>query len=499
MASDINGNFSIPAEYGCPSASSEIYVVARGGDPNVSGGKNSALMLTALLGPCSGLSKLGKVAVNEVTTVGSIWPLAKYWKSPTHFGSKANDSSFFDAVSTVPEFINLTQGSSPGTPTPASYFAQNSKLYSLADALAVCVNSTGGKAGDGSACGQLFAMASTASSAPTDTVTAAIQIAQQPDNNVGGIFNLVGDSTAFQPALTATPPDWTLTLTYLVATPSISLATGTYAGTQEVTITDATAGSVIYYTTDGTAPTTSSNLYTGPISIGVSSTLQAMAFLSGSASAVASSTLTITGGLPPAKLAFLQQPSNGLVGAIISPAVQVVVEDANGNPNTSASSPITLALAGGTGLGGTLTVTPQNGVATFSDLIVSAVGTGYSLSATQRRPYLGDQHRLFYQCAVTEPCSYPGKTGFLPATVQRVDRQRDHARGPGRGRGCQRKYCHHRDYARHGPHLHPAKASAERCGQPSLRMASRRLAMSPSARPAPATLCLPPALSSLRR
>src|SRR6202051_3539276 len=97
VASDSNGNFSIPAQYGCPSASAEIYVVARGGKPNVSGGQNPALMLTALLGPCSGLSKLGTVAVNEVTTVGSIWPLAKYWASPNHLGSKANDSSFFDA------------------------------------------------------------------------------------------------------------------------------------------------------------------------------------------------------------------------------------------------------------------------------------------------------------------------------------------------------------------------------------------------------------------
>ncbi len=414
VASDSNGNFSIPAQYGCPSPSAEIYVVARGGDPNVSGGQNSALMLTALLGPCSGLSKLGTVAVNEVTTVGSIWPVAKYWKSPTHLGSKANDSSFFDAVSTVPEFINLTQGSSPGTPTPASYFAENSKLYSLADALAVCVNSSGGKAGDGTPCGQLFAMAGTAGrSAPTDTMTAAIQIAQQPDSNVAGIYDLVNGSTAFQPSLPAAPPDWTLKLNYLVATPTISLASGTYAGTQEVTITDATTGSVIYYTTDGTAPTTSSNLYTGPISIGVSSTLKAMAILSGSASAVASSAFTITGGLPPAKLAFLQQPSNGLIGTVISPAVQVVVEDANGNPDTSASNPITLALAGGTGLGGTLTVTPQNGVATFSDLIVSVAGAGYTLSATSPSLTSATSTTFSISASLPGPVLTPAKLVFL--------------------------------------------------------------------------------------
>jgi hypothetical protein len=414
VASDSNGNFSIPAEYGCPSASAQIYVVARGGKADASTAENSALMLTASLGPCSGLSKLGSVSVNEVTTVGSVWPLAHYWKSPTHLGSKANDSSFLDAVESVPEFINLAQGSSPGTPTSTSYFAENSKLYSLADVLAACVNSSGGKAGDGSPCGQLFSMASSAtSSAPTDTMTAAIQIAQQPDSNVAGIFDLVNDSTAFQPALTAAPSDWTLMLSYVVATPTISLATGTYAGAQEATISDATTGSVIYYTTDGSAPTTSSKLYTGPISIGVSSTIKAMAVLAGSTSAVASSSLTITSALPPAKLAFLQQPSNALVGATISPAVQVVVEDANGNPDTSASNPVTLALAGGTGLGGTMTVTPQNGVATFSDLIVSVAGADYTLLTTSPSLTSATSTSFAISASLPGPALSPAKLVFL--------------------------------------------------------------------------------------
>jgi hypothetical protein len=167
----------------------------------------------------------------------------------------------------------------------------------------------------------------------------------------------------------------------MVATPSISLATGTYAGAQDVTISDATQGSTIYYTTDATVPTTSSNVYTGPISIAVSSTVEAIAVLTGSSSGVASSTLTITSALPPAKLAFVQQPTSALTGATISPAVTVAVEDSNGNPVTSATNPVTLALVGGTGLGGTLTATPQKGVATFSNLTVSTAGT-YTLSAS---------------------------------------------------------------------------------------------------------------------
>jgi Chitobiase/beta-hexosaminidase C-terminal domain/Pectate lyase superfamily protein len=386
VASDSNGNFSIPAEYSCPSASSAIYVVASGGSASSSAGENSALMLTAMLGPCSGLAALGSVSVNEVTTVGSVWPLAHYFTSPTNLGSASNDTTFLNAVSSIPEFINLAQGSSPGTPTSTSSFAENNKLYSLADVLAACVSSSGGKAGDGSPCGDLFSMASSSGgSAPTDTMTAAIQIAQNPDNNVAGIYDLVKGSAAFEPTVTAAPSDWTLPLSYAVATPSISPVTGTYTATQDVTISDATQGSTIYYTTNGTVPTSSSNVYTGPISIAVSSTVEAIAVLTGSSSGVASSTITITAGssapLPPAKLAFVQQPTSALTGATISPAVTVAVEDSNGNPVTSATNPVTLALVGGTGLGGTLTATPQNGAATFSNLTASTAGT-YTLSAS---------------------------------------------------------------------------------------------------------------------
>jgi hypothetical protein len=382
VASDSNGNFSIPAGYSCPSPSSEVYVVASGGSTSSSSGENSALMLTAMLGPCSGLAALGSVSVNEVTTVGSVWPLAHYFASPANLGSASNDTTFLGAVSSVPEFINLAQGSSPGTPTSTSSFTENNKLYGLADVFAACVSSSGGKAGDGSPCGQLFSMATSAGgSAPTDTMTAAIQIAQNPDNNVAGIYGLVKGSTAFEPTVTAAPSDWTLTLSYLVATPSISLATGTYAGTQDVTISDGTQGSTIYYTTDGTVPTSSSNMYTAPISIAVSSTIKAIAVLTGTSSGVASSTLTITSALPPAKLAFVQQPSNALIGATISPAVTVAVQDSNGNTLTSATNPVTLALTSGSGLTGTLTATPKNGIATFSNLSVSAAGS-YTLSAT---------------------------------------------------------------------------------------------------------------------
>ena len=241
-----------------------------------------------------------------------------------------------------------------------------------------------------------------------------MEIAQNPNNNVADIFGLVRGETPFKPTLSAAPPDWTLHLTYAVATPSISLGTGTYAGAQEVTINDSTAGSTIYYTTDGTVPTSSSLSYAGAISIAATSTVQAIAVLNGSQSAVASSTLTITTEDPtPVRLAFVQQPSNSVAQTTISPAVRVAVEDASGNLVPSAADPVTLALVGGTGLAGTLTVSPHNGIATFSDLSVSTAGTGLTLSSDRPSALLREQHDFHHQRAGQRHCFLAGKASLL--------------------------------------------------------------------------------------
>jgi hypothetical protein len=65
------------------------------------------------------------------------------------------------------------------------------------------------------------------------------------------------------------------------ALPVFSLATGKYGGTQTVAISDGSAGSVIYYTTDGSAPTTNSAVYSGPLAVSASETLSAMAVVPG--------------------------------------------------------------------------------------------------------------------------------------------------------------------------------------------------------------------------
>jgi hypothetical protein len=79
------------------------------------------------------------------------------------------------------------------------------------------------------------------------------------------------------------------------ATPTFSVPAGSYFTAQSVQIADTTAGATIYYTADGTTPTTGSSVYSSAITVSTTETLKAIATASGfSTSAVAIATYTIT-------------------------------------------------------------------------------------------------------------------------------------------------------------------------------------------------------------
>ena len=79
-----------------------------------------------------------------------------------------------------------------------------------------------------------------------------------------------------------------------VATPTFSPGAGTYNEAQSVSINCSTSGAAIYYTLDGSAPTTSSEQYTTPITISRTTTVKAIATKEGyNDSSVASANYTI--------------------------------------------------------------------------------------------------------------------------------------------------------------------------------------------------------------
>src|SRR5207344_1208629 len=97
-----------------------------------------------------------------------------------------------------------------------------------------------------------------------------------------------------------------------------------------------------------------------------------------------SSAFNVTPGAA-AQLAFSVQPTNVAAGAAIAPAVQVTIQDAQGNTVTTATNSIAMAIGtnpGGGTLGGTTSVAAVAGVASFSTLSINKTGTGYTLGAS---------------------------------------------------------------------------------------------------------------------
>ena len=78
-----------------------------------------------------------------------------------------------------------------------------------------------------------------------------------------------------------------------VATPTFSPKAGRYTEAQSVSISCATVGAAIHYTTDGTTPAASSTIYTAPVTISETTTLKAIAVADGEESKVATAKYVI--------------------------------------------------------------------------------------------------------------------------------------------------------------------------------------------------------------
>jgi hypothetical protein len=177
----------------------------------------------------------------------------------------------------------------------------------------------------------------------------------------------------------------TYTITPPAAAPAFSPAGGTYNSAQTVTISDATAGAMIFYTTDGSVPTTSSTTYSGPISIGTTTTLKAIATAPGSStSAVASETLTIDAATPSAS------PVAGSYTSVQNVTLSTLTTGAKIYYTTDGSTPTAASTlyTGPIAVASTLTI---NAVASLNGQLSSVLSASYviNLPAASVNAYAG--------------------------------------------------------------------------------------------------------------
>ena len=189
-------------------------------------------------------------------------------------------------------------------------------------------------------------------------------------------ITLPANTNAVFLAIDVTPA---LSVTPVAASPAFSPLPGTYTSTQTVSLTSTTAGAAIYYTTDGSTPTAGSTLYTAPITVAATTTINAIATATGfTTSAVSTGSFTITAPPVASSPAFSPAPgtytSTQTVSLTSATGGAAIYYTTDGSAPTTASTLYTAPIA----VAATATI---NAIATATGFTTSAVATGsYTIS-----------------------------------------------------------------------------------------------------------------------
>jgi sugar lactone lactonase YvrE len=213
LTTDANGAFTVPAGYACPAATSQVYVVARGGRPgSAATSTNSAVALFTVLGACNQIAASSQIVVNEATTVAAAYALSQFLSTGANLGASAtNASGLQNAVATAQALADIAAGTSPGPTFASNGSSPAPRIDTIANLLNACTSS----APAGSACNSLFSETTPAGgSAPANTMDAVLNLVRNPASHVASIFSLSAASSVFAPALAAAPADWTLWVNY---------------------------------------------------------------------------------------------------------------------------------------------------------------------------------------------------------------------------------------------------------------------------------------------
>ena len=347
------------------------------------------------LGGTTTVATAGGVATFTTLTLDKAAP--GYWLTATSTGlSNATSGSFTVAAGGATQ---LVFGTEPGTTvaghqiTPAVKIRALDALGNLVPTFAGSVSvALGSNPGGGTLGG-------------TTPVAAVGGVASFPDlsiNRTGSGYTLVASATGFGPVTSTTFDITPGTATQLVFTVQPSNAVAGAAITPAVVLNaldaagnlaPAFTGSVTIALGSNPGGSTLGGLTTVAAVGGVASfstlTLDKTSngyWLTATAaglSSATSSSFNITAGTVN-QLAFGTEPSTAVAGHQITPAVKVRALDTLGNLVPGFTGSVSIALGnnpGGGVLGGTIAVAAVGGIATFADLSINRVGSGYTLTA----------------------------------------------------------------------------------------------------------------------
>ena len=216
LTTDATGAVLVPGTFACPDSASMLYLVSRGGA--VAGATaNANIVLTVALGSCGSIAATSHYTLNEATTVATMAALMQFYSPVNGFGaSSSNLTGLSNAFATAATLADPASGSVPGSTLPSNAVSPANRVDSLANLVNGCVVSQG-------ACASFFNAVAQGSTAPTNTLDAVYDLLRAPANNVAALFAASQASSAYAPALTKAPLDWTLFVTYAgggLSTPS---------------------------------------------------------------------------------------------------------------------------------------------------------------------------------------------------------------------------------------------------------------------------------------
>jgi hypothetical protein len=239
-----------------------------------------------------------------VGAFSGLWSSPAYWNGNLYWSSGNDDTGkaeplkafSFNAgnsglISTSPTSVSATTfGFSGPVPSVSSNGSSNGILWGLDNSKygSACAGATN--------CQVLYAYDATNLTKMLYSSSQAAGNRDVPGSAVKFTTPTVANGKVYVPSNGAISAFGLLNASSPIATaPTLSPGTGTYTLPVSVTITDTTPGAVIYYTTDGSNPTSSSAKYASALTISTSATVKAIAAANGYiSSSISSATYTIS-------------------------------------------------------------------------------------------------------------------------------------------------------------------------------------------------------------